>query len=92
MPRRWLMLADASTWADEIKHVAEGSGTGNWHFLDLADSDGKEEIAERCPGGDCITAKLSKLLQALEAGQGCSFPELQLRAPRRIAIHHSLHG
>lgn len=66
-------MADASTWADEIKHVAEGSGTGNWHFLDLADSDGKNEIAGRCPGGDCITAKLPELRQALEAGQGFHF-------------------
>ena len=66
-------MADASTWADEIKHVSEGSGTGNWHFLDLADSDGGDEIAERHPGGDCITAKLSELRQALEAGQGLHF-------------------
>lgn len=54
-------MAIASTWADEIKSIPRGQGTRDWHFLDLAATDTASDIPSRCPGGDCITAKLVTL-------------------------------
>lgn len=48
-------LAVASTWADE--HKTE-TNTGEWHYIDLALQDTRADIPARCPGGNCVTAKI----------------------------------
>jgi hypothetical protein len=59
-------MADAANWADEAKGR---TNTGNWHFVDLAASDTKVQLAARCPRGDCITVKLRVMAQNLKAGR-----------------------
>lgn len=66
-------MAKAATWADEVKGKPEGAGTSDWHFLDLAYNDTKSDIAQRCPDGDCITAKLADLSGALRAQKNYHF-------------------
>lgn len=48
-------LATASTWADTTKAQ---TGTGNWHFIDLAIQDSRAEIPARCPNDDCLPARI----------------------------------
>ena len=54
-------MAIASNWADEIKGTPQGKGTNSWHYLDLAATDTAADMAARCAGGNCITAKLVTL-------------------------------
>ncbi|MCU1294572.1 MAG: nuclease [Bryobacterales bacterium] len=48
-------LASASTWADETKFQ---TGTGNWHFIDLALQDTRSDIPARCKNDDCAPARI----------------------------------
>ncbi len=48
-------LARASTWADEIRNQ---SGTGAWHYIDLALQDSKSDIPARCPHDNCAPARI----------------------------------
>jgi hypothetical protein len=55
-------MAAASTWADETK---EQTKTGEWHYIDLALQDGEKNIRERCPGDNCLTARIEIFAQQL---------------------------
>jgi hypothetical protein len=57
-------MAAASTWADEVKTE---TSTGTWHFLDLTLQDNRANIPERCPGNDCVTARISLFAAQLKA-------------------------
>ncbi len=48
-------LADASTWADEVRSDPNWKHTKSWHFVDIADGDNYETIPSN-PEGDIITA------------------------------------
>jgi hypothetical protein len=48
-------MANASAWADETKN---SSLTGRWHYIDLTLQDSKSAIPERCPGQNCVTARI----------------------------------
>jgi hypothetical protein len=48
-------LATASTWADETKAQ---TGTGSWHFIDLALQDTRADIPARCKDDDCAPARI----------------------------------
>lgn len=48
-------LATASTWADETKAQ---TGTGNWHFIDLALQDTRADIPARCKDENCAPARI----------------------------------
>jgi len=61
-------MAAVATWADEIKGEALGAGTDNWHFLDLAATDGAAQLSQRCPNNDCVTARLRIMTANLQAG------------------------
>jgi hypothetical protein len=60
-------MASVSSWADDIKLPTH---TGLWHFLDLAGSDQQAQLAERCPGGNCVTEKIRVMKANLVAHQG----------------------
>lgn len=55
-------LAQASTWADETKVETH---TSEWHYIDLALQDSKDDIDRRCPDGNCVTAKISSFAKQL---------------------------
>lgn len=57
-------LANASTWADQIK---ADKAHANWHVLNLAWQDNRANMAERCDGDDCLTARLKIFAGQLEA-------------------------
>jgi S1/P1 Nuclease len=48
-------LAAASIWADETKAQ---TGTGNWHFIDLALQDTRSDIPARCKDDNCAPARI----------------------------------
>ncbi len=48
-------MAVASTWADETKAQ---TGTGSWHFIDIALQDSRSDVAARCPDDDCAPARI----------------------------------
>jgi hypothetical protein len=61
-------MAAVASWSDEIKGEALGAGTDNWHFLDLAATDGAAQLSQRCPNNDCVTAQLRIMTANLQAG------------------------
>lgn len=58
-------MATASVWADTLDRRV--TGTGDWHFINLALTDSRADIAKRCPHDDCVTGALSDLLLTLHA-------------------------
>lgn len=48
-------LARASTWADETRSQ---TGTGAWHYIDLAVQDSETDIPLRCPQDNCAPARI----------------------------------
>jgi hypothetical protein len=59
-------LAAASTWADETKGSTH---TGDWHFIDLTLQDEKTDIPKRCPGDDCVSARIRIFAAELRSHQ-----------------------
>ena len=59
-------LSRASTWADETKNV---TGTGSWHFIDLALQDRRSDIPARCPHGDCAPVRIKMFVAELASGR-----------------------
>lgn len=55
-------MADASIWADETKGRTH---TGEWHYINLTLLDGKESIRDRCPGENCVTARIERFREQL---------------------------
>src|SRR5216684_3952893 len=56
-----------ATWPD---HMPGGKGsTAPWHFVDIGLFEGPSHIDERCPGGACVTQKITDLIANLKAGQ-----------------------
>src|SRR5437867_8409288 len=58
-------MAAVANWADDVK---KETGTGSWHFLDLAASDGKPQLAARCPHDDCNSEKIRAMAPNLKPG------------------------
>jgi len=58
------MMARAAIWPD---HVPGGKGaTAPWHYIDIGLFEGPSHIAERCPDGNCIVAKMTAYLVNLK--------------------------
>lgn len=57
-------MARAAIWPD---HMPGGKGaTAPWHYIDIGLFEGPAHIAERCPGGNCIVAKMKLYLVNLK--------------------------
>jgi nuclease S1 len=57
-------MARAAIWPD---HMPGGKGaTAPWHYIDIGLFEGPSHIAERCPQGNCIVAKMSQYLVNLK--------------------------
>jgi hypothetical protein len=57
-------MARAAIWPD---HMPGGKGpTAPWHYIDIGLFEGPSHIAERCPQGNCIVAKMKDYLVNLK--------------------------
>ena len=57
-------MARAAIWPD---HIPGGkAATAPWHYIDIGLFEGPSHIAERCPQGNCIVAKMSQYLVLLK--------------------------
>lgn len=86
-------LGIISTWPD---HLPGGRGpTGPWHYIDIGLFEGPSHMDERCPGGACITQKITELAGNLKTGKSLG----QFSAPKELRflvhflgdIHQPLH-
>jgi hypothetical protein len=57
-------MAEVSTWPDTIRK--QEPQTGPWHYIDIALTDPRSAIGERCPNGDCVTVKIVELRDKLK--------------------------
>ncbi len=61
-------MARAAIWPD---HMPGGKGaTAPWHYIDIGLFEGPSHIAERCPQGNCIVAKMTQYLVNLKQHRG----------------------
>lgn len=57
-------MARAAIWPD---HIPGGKGaTAPWHYIDIGLFEGPSHMAERCPDGNCIVAKMKQYLVNLK--------------------------
>jgi len=57
-------MGRASLWPD---HIPGGKGaTAPWHYIDIGLFEGPSHMHERCPGGNCIVAKMNQYLVNLK--------------------------
>ena len=46
----------------------EDRSTAPWHFIDICLQDQRKDVPARCPGGDCVTAKIDEYAKRLKDG------------------------
>jgi hypothetical protein len=46
----------------------EHRSTAPWHFIDICLQDQRKDLPARCPGGDCVTAKIDEYARRLKDG------------------------
>jgi hypothetical protein len=46
----------------------EDRSTAPWHYIDICLQDHRTDLAARCPGGACVTAKIDEYTNRLKAG------------------------
>ncbi len=86
-------MARAAIWPD---HMPGGKGaTASWHYIDIGLFEGPSHIAERCPQGNCIVAKMNEYLVNLKQhradGQWPEPKELAFLMHFAGDIHQPLH-
>ncbi|HUE02567.1 MAG TPA: S1/P1 nuclease [Bryobacteraceae bacterium] len=86
-------MARAAIWPD---HMPGGKGaTASWHYIDIGLFEGPSHIAERCPQGNCIVAKMNEYLVNLKQhradGQWPESKELAFLMHFAGDIHQPLH-
>jgi hypothetical protein len=77
-------LARASTWPDEIKK--DRPDTASWHYIDIAMQDKKDQIPERCPDHNCVTARIDIFSAQLLNDKSAADPTVDLDA-LRFLVH-----
>jgi hypothetical protein len=88
-------LALASTWPDEIKK--DRPETASWHYIDIALQDRKDQISERCPEQNCVTARIDLFSAQLINDKSAADPAVDLDALRFLVhfvgdLHQPLHA
>lgn len=86
-------MARAAIWPD---HMPGGKGpTGPWHYIDIGLFEGPAHLAERCPNGNCIVAKMKEYLVNLREhradGRWSESKELAFLLHFGGDIHQPLH-
>lgn len=77
-------LARVATWPDEIKK--DRPETASWHYIDIALQDKKDQISERCPDRNCVTARIDMFSSQLIKDKAASDPTADLDA-LRFLVH-----
>jgi len=76
-------LADASTWADDVRRVRRE--TGPWHFIDVPRGAPRSDLLKYCPpSSGCVTSALAEELRILR--DPSQAPEARADA-LRFAVH-----
>jgi len=57
------LLADASTWPDDVRNVAKN---GPWHYIDIPRGAARAPLSEFCGPGGCITQAIADQLAVLK--------------------------
>ncbi len=65
LPSGRTTLADVSSWADEYRSTGAGRRTASWHYENI-EVCGEEPASGRCPGGNCITSKITQMVAVLK--------------------------
>ena len=60
-------MVKASYWADTIDKKL--TRTGEWHYIDIALTDSRADIAKRCPKGECITEKIPEMMLGIKTNR-----------------------
>ncbi|MGA2135140.1 MAG: S1/P1 nuclease [Bryobacteraceae bacterium] len=86
-------MARAAIWPD---HMPGGKGaTAPWHYIDIGLFEGPAHMAERCPDGNCIVAKMKQYLVNLKEhradGKWSEAQEIAFLAHFAGDIHQPLH-
>src|SRR5579871_5679758 len=86
-------MARAAIWPD---HMPGGKGgTAPWHYVDIGLFEGPAHLAERCPEGNCIVAKMKQYLVNLKDrhvdGTWPEYRELEFLLHFAGDIHQPLH-
>jgi predicted Zn-dependent protease with MMP-like domain len=87
------LMARAAIWPD---HMPGGKGdTASWHYIDIGLFEGPAHMAERCPNGNCIVAKMVQYLANLKQhhpdGRWSEYKELEFLVHFGGDIHQPLH-
>jgi hypothetical protein len=61
-------MRDASVRPDS-EFREEDRATAPWHFIDICLKDQRADVPTRCPGGNCITAKIDEYSKRLKEGR-----------------------
>jgi len=90
---RDVSLADLSNWADEIK--GERPETLRWHYTNIPPEATDLDMKRDCPGDDCITAQIRRLVGIVRLGMRTSEERLEaLKFLVHLAgdLHQPLHA
>lgn len=78
-------LEGVATWADQIRDLPEGRGTGRWHWLNLPKESPCSFVEERdCKDGNCVVGAI-RAQAALLADR--SKPDAQRRNALKFLVH-----
>ena len=56
---------EAASIRPDTEFRDEDKSTAPWHFIDICLQDRRSDIAARCPGGNCVTAKIDEYSRRL---------------------------
>ena len=59
---------EAASILPDTEFRDEDHATAAWHFIDICLQDRRADIAARCPGGNCVTAKIDEYSKRLKDG------------------------
>jgi hypothetical protein len=78
-------LEGVSTWADQIRDLPEGRGTGRWHWLNLPKESPCSFVEERdCKDGNCVVGAIRAQLTLLADR---SKPDTERRDALKFLVH-----
>jgi hypothetical protein len=58
---------EAASIRPDTQFRDEDKSTAPWHFIDICLQDRRSDVAARCPGGNCVTAKIDEYSKRLSA-------------------------
>jgi hypothetical protein len=86
---------EAASILPDTEFRDEDKTTAAWHFIDICLQDRRADIAARCPGGNCVTAKIDEYSKRLKDGnydRWRAFGDLAFLVHFVGDIHQPLHA